>query len=492
MDYRFRTTPFRHQEVGFAISRDREGFALFMDMGLGKSKVALDTAAWLFGRGEVNALLVVAPKGVYASWVNDQIPTHLPEYVLERATVVKWQPNWTQAFVAKLKSLFKPDPMSLHVLVMNIEALNTQKGYDVAEKFLRSHQAMFVCDESTSIKNPQAKWTKRMLRLAKLAKYRRILTGTPITQSPLDAYSQFAFLGEDLLGFGSYYAFRNRYAILRRRRVNSHSFDEVVGYQRLPELQQKLMRHAYKVTKEEALDLPAKTYLRREVELSDNQRRTYEQLRAASIASLEETGELVTAELALTKLLRLHQVVCGFVNVEEEDEDGDRGRDLDPHGGPRLAELMSCVEELDGKVIIWARYVRNLLQICNALRDEYGPESAAIYAGLTDQLTREQIVKKFQDPEDKLRFFVGQPRTGGFGLTLTQARHVVYFANDYSLETRLQSEDRAHRIGQHFPVTYVDLVAPKTVDDKILQCLRDKNDVRQLVMGGQWRQLFDE
>jgi SNF2 family DNA or RNA helicase len=481
--FRFKTKPFQHQLSALNMSCDEEFFGLLMEQGTGKSKVLADNIAHLYAAGKIDAALIIAPKGVFRNWSDPErgeLRVHLPDEVYEQSVIVPWSPDDTRKNFQRLNILFEPDPLRLFILVMNVEALATEKGLRFAARFLNCHHPLVAVDESTTIKNPRAKRTRAILRLGRLARFRRILTGTPVTQSPLDVYSQFAFLHEDALGFSSYFAFRNRYAVLRRRVVSGHSFDEVVGYQRLEELQQRLKKHSYRVLKRDCLDLPDKLYQRRLVQLTPEQQRFYKIIRQASLIELDD-GRSVSAELALTKILRLHQIACGFVTDDE-------GQQVIFPNNPRLAELLQVLEETTGKVIIWSQYVHNLNEIRTALTELHGPDCCAVYAGETTPDQRQEIVGRFQDPTSPLRFFIGQIQTGGYGLTLTAASTVIYYSNSYSLEHRLQSEDRAHRIGQRNPVTYVDIVAEKTVDEKIVAALRDKRSIAQEVTGDGWRE----
>jgi SNF2 family DNA or RNA helicase len=173
--------------------------------------------------------------------------------------------------------------------------------------------------------------------------------------------------------------------------------------------------------------------------------------------------------------MRLHQICCGFLQPDEGE--------IQPLANNRLKELLSVSEEVQGKAIIWASWTYDIQQIADALRDRFGPDSVATYYGGTPQDERQETVNRFQDKDSSLRFFVGQPRTGGYGITLTAANTVIYFSNSYDLEIRLQSEDRAHRIGQTNKVTYIDLVSSGTIDEKILKALRQKIDIAGQVLG---------
>jgi len=304
------------------------------------------------------------------------------------------------------------------------------------------------------------------------------MTGSPVTKSPMDLYQQCEFLSPNCLGIASYYAFQARYAVTVERSMPSHTFKQVVGYRRLDELKEKIDRFAFRVTKEECLDLPEKLYTRREVELTEEQEKAYNQMKAMALAQLDQG--MVSTVNALTQLMRLHQIVCGHVKL-------DNGQVVDLPN-KRVDELLSVVEESDGKMIIWANYRHDIEAIKLALSKTYGMNSVGTYYGDTEEDERRRVVREFQDPDSELRFFVGNPKTGGYGLTLTAASIVVYFSNSFDLEVRLQSEDRAHRIGQTKSVTYIDLITSKSVDEKIVQALRDKIDIATQVMGEELKQ----
>ena len=294
----------------------------------------------------------------------------------------------------------------------------------------------------------------------------------------MDLFSQCAFLSNNALNFRSYFAFQNRYAVVQNRKMGNRAFQEIVGYRRLDELNERLDRFSNRVLKEECLDLPDKLYTRRDVPLTDEQKRLYGQMKKLALAKLEN-GELATTASVLTQIMRLQQICCGFL----QPDDGE----VQPIENNRLNELLEITEELQGKAIIWASYTHGIQQIASALRDRFGPEAVATYFGETHQDDRQDTVSKFQDKDSELRFFVGQPRTGGYGITLTAANTVIYYSNSYDLEIRLQSEDRAHRISQSNKVTYVDIVTPKTIDEKILKALRGKIDLAGQVLGEQAR-----
>jgi len=475
LSYPFKTKPYEHQRVALEKSWNKEEYALFMEMGTGKSKVLIDNIAILYDRGFLDAAVIIAPKGVYRNWELAELPAHLPSHVLHKTVV--WNPTATKRQQELLDSLFVFPDEELNILIVNVEAFSTKKGSAFVQKFLKMHTALMAVDESTTIKNPNAKRTKNIIKLSKLAKYRRILTGSPVTKSPIDLYSQCAFLDEAYLGYASYYSFRSRYAIIQKRSVATHSFQQVLGYQNLTELNETLQNFSYRVLKQDCLDLPEKVYTRRNVQLTKEQKEVYESLKKWALASLEE-GD-ITAVNVITQLLRLQQVTCGYAKLDDGSF-----KELDNY---RIDELLSVLEEVSGKVIIWANYIYDIRKICEVLGKQYGKESYGAYYGEVSDDARQKLIIDFQSSSSPCRFFVGQVRTGGYGLTLTAANTVIYYSNSYDLEVRMQSEDRAHRIGQTNKVTYVDLVAEKTVDEKIVKALKNKINLANAVMGDAWR-----
>ena len=473
--YRFKNEPYDHQRAYLQRFWRKPVAALFADMGTGKSFMVINNLSMLYDRGAINSALIIAPKGVYRNWVNLELPKHLPEHILHRTAL--WLPAPRKAEKAKLESLWEVTE-DLKILVMNIEALSTSKGVEYATRFVRSTNCFMEIDESTTIKTPTAKRAKNAVKVGKEARFKRIMTGSPVTRSPLDLFQQCDFLHPECLNSTSYYAFRARYAVMVEKNMGSHSFKKVVGYRKLDELKEKLDRFSYRIRKDQCLDLPEKVYIKREVPLTKEQEKAYSEMKTMALALLKDG--MVTTVNALTQLMRLHQIVCGHVKLDD-----DRVVSVP---SKRIEELLSVIEEASDKVIIWANYRHDIDAIKLALQKEYGMSAVGTYYGDTDDDERARVVKEFQDPESELRFFVGNPRTGGYGLTLTAADTVVYYSNSFDLEVRLQSEDRAHRIGQTRSVTYVDLISPDTVDEKIVKALRGKIDIANQVLGEELKQ----
>ena len=469
MKYKFKTKPYKHQLTALEKSWNKETFAYFMEMGTGKTKVLIDNAAMLYDKGKVDGVLIIAPKGVVKTWYEQEIPTHLPDHI-ENVSVL-WQANITKTQQEKLDELFEPESV-LHILTMNVEAFSTTKGTEFAHKFISCHNTLMVIDESTTIKNPSAKRTKIILKLSTEAKYRRIMTGSPVTKNPLDLYSQCEFLDPYLLDFTSFYAFRNRYAHMKTIHVQGRSIQVVDKFQNLSELSDQLKGFSYRVLKEDCLDLPEKNWTKRQITLSHDQRKIYTEMKQTALAHLN--GKVTSTMTVLTQLMRLHQITCGHFKADDGT--------TQEIANNRIGELMNVLDELEGKAIIWANYQHDIINIIKEVVKVHGPGSIVDYFGLTPQDERDINREKFQS-DPKCRFLVGTPSTGGYGITLTAANTVIYYSNGYDLEKRLQSEDRAHRIGQKKNVTYVDIIAEDTVDEKIVKALRDKINIASQVLG---------
>jgi len=408
INYKFKTKPYAHQLKALEKSWDKEVYAYFMEMGTGKSKVLIDNLAMLYDKGKVNGALIVAPKGVVGTWYNNELPTHLPDHI-DNKTVL-WQAMINKTQEKKLDTLFETGE-ELHILIMNVEAFSTKKGVDFARKFLSCHNTLMAIDESTTIKNPGAKRTKNILGLSKYSKYRRILTGSPITKSPLDLYTQCQFLDTWLLGHASYYTFKNRYAVMQTANFNGRSVKIVIGYQRLGELSEKLKPFSYRVLKDDCLDLPEKTFIKRIVQLSPDQAKLYQQMKEKALAVLND--KMVSTTTVMTQLMRLQQITCGHFTAD------DGSTQEIPNN--RIDELTDVLGEIEGKVVIWGHWQKDINQIIKAIVKEYGEGSVVDYYGLTPKNERQKNIDKFQtDPN--CRFFVGTPATGGYGITLTAAR----------------------------------------------------------------------
>lgn len=473
--FEFATKPYKHQHNVVAETALNPYWAYFLEMGCGKSKIMLDKISVLASINKIKAAIIIAPKGVYSNWVNKEIPQHFSKTI--PYTILKWG-NKSRQFKELWEEVLDPkfNPINFIFFVINIEALSSKSGVQALASFQSKFapECLICCDESTVIKNPKAKRTVAAVKAAHKCFYRAILTGSPVTKSPLDLYAQCAFLKQGILGHTSFYTFRNEYAIMKDQinPYNGAAFKQVVGYQNEDKLRDILKTFSTRITKQECLDLPDKIYTTREVEMTPEQKAYYDDIKKENLALLEN-GDQISAQFAITRLLRMHQIVCGCIKT-------DSGEEIDIKNN-RLSELMNILAEISGKVIIWANYRANIKAILEAIKNEYGERAVVGYFGDTSQADREDAVYRMQHDPDT-RFFVGNTQTGGYGITLTEATTTIYYSNNYDLEKRLQSEDRNHRIGQTSNVTYIDLVTPGTVDMKILKALKAKMNIADAIL----------
>lgn len=450
--YQFLTTPRAHQREALKRSWNQHNFALFMEGGTGKSKIVIDNAGLLYERGELDALLVTAPNGVHRNWIEQvelHLPTRIPRTVaLYRSGTVGWK-----------KILAKAD--GLPILLMNSEALSHPAGLDVAASFLRTYKApMLAADESHRFKTPSARRTRNAWKLRPLSAWRRLLTGTSVSQGYHELYAQFRILDPAIIGCQTYAEFKAQYCVM----VEAAGFSKLVGYQNIPNLLARIAPYVFTVTKAECLDLPPQIFMTRDVELSSEQARIYRQLRTEYLAELD-SGAIIDGQLAITRLLRLQQILSGLAI-------GDTAQQLLPC--PRLQEAMDLIEEAQHKVLVWCRFNADITRLAELL--EKAKVGYARYSGL---LTEPQCAKELErfhsDPACKV--LLGTPRKGGIGLTLNEADTVIFYSHSFSWEDRKQATDRNHRDGQTRAVTYYDLMVPGTVDVKILTALASHQDV---------------
>lgn len=467
--------PRAHQTEGLAKARGREGFGWLMEMGTGKTKTDLDETGELFCDGDIGAHLMLAPKGVYTNWPDTEVPKHwTPEF---RELVVEgvWRGGGTRANRDEINRLFSEDPATLKVMYMNIEAFNASpRAFDIAYEFVRRNRGRIKIsvDESTTIKNPQAQTTKAAGRIRDMASVRRILSGQPVPNGPMDLFSQLDWAVPGSLG-NSFYSYRARYAVLQKQHFGTRAVQMIVGYRDLPELAQRIKPHTYRKRKEECLDLPEQIYTPfRHVELTDEQRRIYNEVRDNGTAQINAAGDHVTATLVLTQLLRMQQVLCGHV----VDELGN------PHRlrSNRPQAALDWTEECRSGGVIWCAFQDDIQRVQELLERAY-PGKVAPYHG---QISQEECdVSKLRFADGSADWFLGSLQKGSRGLTLVRASDTLYHSNTQNLDHRDQSESRTHRDGQHWPCTYSDLVGAGTIEETmVIPSLRKKIDLATAVM----------
>lgn len=473
----FKTKPYDHQYKCHVESRDEINYAYFCEMGTGKSKILLDNIHYLYRTGKINMAIIIAPKGVYHNWIGE-CETHL----FEGYELLMWSSKRTKKEVRKQKEFVESDTSSLKIFLVNVDACITKNGKLYINKLLKEHKTLLAIDESTKIKNPMAKRTKSIVEMGRKAVYRRILTGQPIANNPLDVYAQAYFLDSGYLSHPratlsqGFHMFRSRYAELTDMRQGHRTFKVVTGFKRLNELSEKMREFSYTVSKSECLDLPDKVYQLRHVPMTSEQAIAYNSMKDQALLELDL--ETCTAQIALTKLLRLRQILCGFVHTD----DGNIKR----FEHNRLNIMGDVIDEMDGKIVIWANFKHSITEIYKFLEEKYGTGKTVCYYGDVPQEVRIKAIDYFNNSAD-CKFFVGNPAVGGMGLTLVASHNMIYYSNGFSFEERMQSEDRIHRIGQKKKANYVDLVVNNSVDGKILEAIRQKFNIASKITFDQIR-----
>lgn len=472
--YEFKTVPWAHQKEALAIGSHLDSFGYFMEMGTGKTKTLLDDAALNYKHGKIDALIIFCPNSVRTQWVdmldpeNDEVARHIPDDIeVNKGAWFLYQkgdlkPAWNKFWL-------KREEDCLQILVMGISVASSNKSIKIAESFVYSRKCMICIDESTLIKTRTSKRAKFLTKLRKHCRAARIMSGTPIVQSPLNAYSQLNFLDPNIIGMSNWTLFKHRYAVFKDAESR-----QLLFYQNLQELSDKISGCSYRVLKKDCLDLPPKIYQRREIELNPKQLHAYKEMLEKLRVEIED--QTLTVTIVLTHLLRLQQITSGFLPILDDMGNVERYSKL---GDPsKIKEVIEILDETDQKVVIWGRFVPELLEMKDQM-DNNGISNVLIYGDTADHLRRE-YVKDFQ--EGDVQVFLSNPATTGLGIQLYSASTVIYLSNSFSMDHRLQSEDRVHRAGQQNAVNYIDLVAPSTVDVKILRCLRERKQISDQVM----------
>lgn len=563
-DYAFKTKPFQHQREEWEFSRELQARAIFWEQGTGKSKLTIDTACWLWMRSLIDAVVVVAPNGVHRNWVEGEIPDHAPDGIMPAIRALAYQADKAETKWHKhaVRDLTKHRGFAWFAI--SYDAFMTNTGKRALIDFFDQRRILYVLDEAHNIKSPEAKRTESILKSARYAPFRRILTGTPIAQGPFDAYTQIKFLDDGYWAqheLGTYTEFKQHFGIWKRgwnpnavrTRVNPQTgrkelvhgaeYDRLEGYRRLDELNQLLQPISSRVTKDDVLDLPPKLYTKRFFSMTAEQAKLYKQMRDEFIVWLELGGverdaaalkeeavaagacptcagarEInvegyiyqcpdcstsdplpdgdtpVIAQLAMVRLLRLQQITCGYLPTDDEQEPVYRI----PGANRRLDLLCDQLEAHPQKTIVWARFQLDITLIIEELtrrgiravrydglvNDDARAEAKALFQGERALVEKGQVVgRQSVPPEEQALVFVGNPAAGATGLTLTAARNVIYYSNSFKLIDRLQSEDRAHRIGQTNQVLYTDVIAEGTVDEKLVESLRSKFNIARQITG---------
>lgn len=465
MSHPYKSDPMEHQVVGLRRAWRKRSFALFWEMGTGKTFTTVNLAAARYNKDQIDSLLIICPTPIKLVWESEFEKWCPVEYEMHVLQSGKKNHEDMVYFTAK-------ETDALKVVVVGVEALSQGKAANLCHVFCKMHTPMAVCDESSRLKNAQAGRTKRAIEIGAECEFRMILTGTPVTQGIHDLYGQFAFLNPAIIGCKSFFQFRNRYCVMGGFEQRS-----IVGYQHTEELMGRVSPYVDIVKKEDVLDLPPKTYEKITVEPSPAQLDLIKQLK--DVFEAEHGGETLIAETILERLTRFQQIIGG--NFPFQVEDGKY--DTKPIEGknPKLNALYEVLEDLpiETKVIIWARFVPEIETIRNLILETFGKPSVVTFYGKDTDDQRKENVVEFM--EGRARFMISNPQLGGMGQTWTAATVVIYFSNSFSYEDRRQSEDRAHRKGQEHAVTYLDIEANHAYDKMILSAIKQKGGMARYV-----------
>lgn len=484
--FKFKTKPYDHQLKAFILSKDKKYFAYLMEMGTGKTKVAIDNAAYLYSKGEIDTLVIIAPNGVHRQWVDEdvnpetekplgEVKIHMPVWV--DYEMFAYKSGMNKKHKAKLDQILAiTDMSSLRIISMNIEALSHKSGVDFLKHILSISKSMMVLDESSRVKNIGSKRTKNIIKLGKMAEYRRIMSGSPVTQGLEDLYSQLLFLSWEILGLTTFTSFKQRYCDeIEMKNPQGISFKKITGYRNEAELKRKVDAWSFQARKDECLDLPEIIFKQRFVELSKEQSQMYNALKSQYILEFENSSAIVDASLAVTRLMFMQRIICGHL----KDDEGVVHRIPEKGSIPRVDVCMEVVEEAiaesDGKIIIWCRFKHDYKEVAKALE-----KKKIKFVSYLGKNKNESLFAFKTDIETKV--MISNPKSGGIGLNITEANTMIYYSNSFEAETRWQSIARTHRSGQKRKVTCIDLVSKGTVDEKILNALNNKQDIADIII----------
>lgn len=475
----FKITPFKHQLDGVWFLLERPYAALFDEMGLGKSKQVIDAACELFRRGWIDTVVVVAPASVRSVWLDPDLGE------LEKHSWGPWISYEFHRGGLKRVKQSQPEPPRLAWVVTNYEYIRRKENLQKLLALIKNRKVFLVIDEGVYVKSHSSLQTKAVIQLRKACQRVVILNGTPVANNPTDLFSQMMVLDGNILGCRNFWAFRNYYCVM-----GGYLGKQIIGYQHIPDLQNRIKPYVLRRIKSECLDLPPKIYTQYEVKLSPKTWQLYREMRDNMVAWLDNDNVSV-ANQAVVKLIRLSQLTSGFLGGLEGNEmplpvDGDKRKFIVEWVKDNLAP--------GEKLLIWCRFRAEQEEIAREL-SALGYRVGRIHGGQKPE-DRAATIKEFQTASVGTMILVGQQHAGGFGLNLTSCSKVIYASNDYSLMTRLQSEDRIHRPGQTSTCEYFDLLAvgpdgQATIDKAIVKALRKKEDIANWTTS-QWKSALQE
>lgn len=467
----FKTQPYQHQRDIVEQTWDKPYWGLFLEMGVGKSKIVIDTLANLYLSGRIDAVLYIAKKGEYANFPVYEIPVHMPDNVKYESYLYTGYSSTSQ--LAVIKKAIAPKP-ELRIFSMNIESVRAGKGFQIAEAFCKSSKKlMIIVDESTILKDHRSSQHKALMTLRDYADYARIMTGTLIPRSPVDVFNQSRFLHRMAMGVKTLTAFRASYEEQETVFLGNRRFQKTVGVKNVDKFRRQIRTFGTVLRKTDCLDLPPKIYGNKVVPLTAEQAKLYQEFVDYSIAEID--GEFVEAVNALSVMSKLHQIVCGQVRLPDGT--------YRPVENNRHIYLADFAEEIfeggQKKIVVWSHFREATARLYLEL-DRRGLGVAWLQAGISSEERSDLIADFKTNPNTQV--FLGNPQSSGFGITLTEASTMLYYSNSDNFEHRLQSEDRIHRIGQSQTCMYYDFHTPGTVEDAILERTKSKGEVRDKLM----------
>ncbi|ALH23488.1 DNA helicase [Pseudomonas phage PaMx74] len=477
-EFPFRLPNYRHQQDEWDRHRDDDARALLWQMRTGKTKATLDLACYRRQKGDIQAVLVIAPNGVHVNWVRRQLPQHMWETVPYVAHAWQASESHKPEHAASLERVLSCRGEALAVLAVNSESIIHDKPAKIIARFLRRHQGkcMLVVDESHDFRSPGSKRTKRARSLKRYCRVRRILTGTAVSNSPLAAYSQFELLDDHALGFENFADFEGHFAYyVQERTKGGRSYERLDHYRNLDDLQGRMARWASVVLREDVDDMPDLVMDERTVVLPEAQMKAYRTLLKEMILELEDGGEVEAIDGG-ARLVKLQQMLGGFV----VDVDGQVRELVSDDENPRLQAMLDEVRSSDGKAIVWCKYREDIRRVVRTLAAE-GIRCVEYHGAVHSQAKRQQAIDDFNN-DPSVRVFVGQPKAGGQGLDLSAADLILWYSHTFDLIERDQANERATQIGGK-TVTIKDFVTPGTVDEYILANLGEKRSVSESLAG---------
>jgi len=463
--YRYKTQPYSHQKRALAKIQKLNGqAALFMEMGTGKTKVAIDWAGIGYYNYDIRKVLIVAPLSVLGVW-----PRQIRQHSAVPSRIYRLSGNSRERAGNLRRILRLPDDGKLTYVLINYEGIwrKVSQSNDSIESLLNSWGPdLVIFDESHRIKSPTAKQSKAAWRIARNSRQRLILTGTPITKAPLDVFGQFRALDHSIFG-DNWYAFKFTFGIW-----GGFGKYQLLRYRNLDLLIEKVRAHSFRIKKTQCLDLPEKLFQDVPVTLSDRALKLYKEMSEQAIIEIEETH--ATATIVLTKILRLQQITSGFI----KDIEGNI-RIFDDSKLNVFKDLLEDVLAEDQKVVVFFRFIPDLRRVEQHLLDKGIPHR--ILSGSVPERERDSIMEEFQtDP--KIKVFLAQIQAGSEGIELFAASVAIYYSMNNSLLHWQQSQDRLHRPGQTKNVTYYRLIAPRTVDSLTYKALDEKKKIADIVI----------